>query len=389
MPVPDSPRSSSRRAVLRSLGVGAAGVALSGCGTGALAWGGRLPPEPPPRPPAPPVGPVPTPAEAEVRPLPRAEPAPLVTPPRPHRLPTGLPRGGTVALVAPAGVLRSSAQVADASERLRALGFEVVVGRHVLARRGFLAGTDAQRAADLMRMVEDPDVDAIVAMRGGWGCARILPLLDYDAIAANPKPIVGYSDITALLVAIWARTGLVTFHGPVGVTTWGETVARSFVRSVVDGEPIPLGPETRAERDRTQTVVGGVATGPFVGGNLSVLAALAGTGYLPSTDGAVVFFEEVGEDAYRVDRLLVQLELAGFLRDPAAVVFGQCSRCSSGGSSWSAERTIREHLRGYDCPSIVGAPIGHASPVYTLPVGLPARVDADAGTVRFLGPAVA
>ena len=382
----DDCRPASRRDVLRALGVSAAGLALPGCGTGWLGRGGA-----PARievPPPPPVGAVPTPG-AEVRPLPRVDPAPAPGAPRPVVLPPRLRRGGTVGLVAPAGVLRSAAQVAEAVETLRALGFEVTGGRHVLARQGFLAGTDAQRAGDLMRMVEDPGVHAVVAMRGGWGCARILPLLDFDAIAAHPKPIVGYSDVTALLVAIYARTGLVTFHGPVGVSTWGDDVAESFLRTVVEGRPLALEPETRPDRDRTRTVVGGVATGPFVGGNLSVLAALAGTGYLPATDGAVVFFEEVSEEAYRIDRLLTQLELAGFLADPAAVVFGQCSRCSSGGSSWTAERTIREHLRGYGAPAVVGAPIGHASPVLTVPVGLPARVDADAGTVQFLGSAVA
>ena len=131
-----------------------------------------------------------------------------------------------------------------------------------------------------------------------------------------------------------------------------------------------------------------IREGPVVGGNLSVIAALAGTGYLPDFDDHVVFFEEVGEDAYRLDRLLVQLELAGVLRRPAAVVFGQCTRCSSGGSSWTAEQTIQTHLASYPGPSFLGAPIGHASPVYTLPIGLPARVDGEAGTVEYLGPAV-
>ena len=381
----DADRRPSRRDALRALGVGAAGLALSGCGVG---WPLTGRPTPPPVPAPPPVGSPPGPG-AEVRPLPRAEPAPPPAVQRPVVLPPRLRAGGVVGLVAPAGVLRSAGQVEEAVQTLRALGFEAKVGRHVLARRGFLAGTDAQRAEDLTRMVEDPEVGAVVAMRGGWGCERILPLLDFDVFAAHPKPLVGYSDITALLVAVTARTGLVTFHGPVGVSTWGEDVARSFVRTVVDGAPPALEPETRPERDRTETVVGGVATGPFVGGNLSVLAALAGTGFLPDTDGAVVFFEEVSEEAYRIDRLLTQLELAGFLRAPAAVVFGQCTRCSSGGSSWSAERTIREHLRGYGVPAVLGAPIGHASPVLTVPVGLPARLDADAGTVTFLGPAVA
>ena len=392
-PPPMSDRPPSRRDLLRLLGAGTLGLAGCGPAWGPLALPGTTPGPPVRIPPAPPVGETPV-GEVGVDALPRADaaasgPRPAPSPPRQRVLPQRLRRGGTVGLIAPAGVLTSRDQLRDATEALESLGFQTKVGRHVLARYGFLAGTDAQRAADLMAMVRDPEVDAIVAVRGGWGCARILPLLDYDEIAANPKPIVGYSDVTALLLAIYDRTGLVTFHGPVGVSTWSGITSGSFMRTLVDGIPPRLGPETRSTRDRTETVRSGVAEGPVVGGNLSVIAGLAGTGYLPDFDDHVVFFEEVGEDAYRLDRMLIQLELAGVIRRPAAVVFGQCSRCSSGGSSWTAEQAIRERLQTYPGPSFVGAPIGHASPVYTLPIGLAARVDAEAGTVDYLGPAVA
>ena len=386
-----SRRRPSRRDVLRQLGVGALGLPLAGCGVAQVGLWPR--PAPVEVSPPPPVTPVPLPGDLTVEPVARASVDPvtpatvaarpaLVRPPR-------LRRGATVGLVAPAGVLRSRSQLDDSAEALQSIGFRTVVGDRVLARYGFLAGTDAERARDFMRMVRDPDVDAIVAVRGGWGCARILPYLDFDAIAAHPKPIVGYSDVTALLLAIYARTGLVTFHGPVGVSTWEGLTSQSFLDTLVEGRPPSLGPETRSARDATETVRPGVAEGPVAGGNLSVIAALAGTGYLPDFDGHVVFFEEVAEDAYRLDRLLVQLELAGALDAPAAVVFGQCTRCSSGGSAWTARRTIREHLLRTPAPTYLGAPIGHASPVYTLPIGLPARVDADAGTLRYLSPAVA
>ena len=381
-----SPPPPSRRDVLRALGASAAALPLAGCGAlGLLPVRPEAPVEVSPRPPLapPPVEP----AEVlAIRPdtrLRRIETArPLVVPPR-------LPAGGTVGLVAPAGVLRSVDQLTEAVEALEGLGFRTKVGRNVLARFGFLAGTDAERARDFMAMMRDPEVDAVVAVRGGWGCARILPLLDYDEIAAHPKPIVGYSDITALLLAVYARTGMVTFHGPVGVSTWQGLTSGSFVRTLVDGVAPALGPETRSTRDRTETVRPGVAEGRVVGGNLSVIAGLVGTGYLPPFDDHVVFFEEVGEDAYRLDRMLVQLELAGALDRPAGVAFGQCSSCGSGGSSWSANETLRRHLEGYRCPSVLGAPIGHASPVYTLPIGLPARLDADAGTLEYVRGAVA
>ena len=377
----------SRRDVLRALGLGALALPVAGCGTSLWPGGSRTTPPVPPSAP-PPVAPLPVEA-AEVMAVPEPSPIEPIVVERPVVLPPRLRAGGTVALIAPAGVLRNRGQVDEATEALEGLGLRTTVGRHVLDRFGFLAGSDAARARDVMDAFRDPDVDAIVAMRGGWGCARILPFLDFDEIAAHPKPLVGYSDITALLLAIYARTGMVTFHGPVGVSTWSSQTAQSFVQTLIHGIAPVIGPETRSNRDRTRAVRPGVAEGPVVGGNLTVISALAGTGFLPDADGHLVFFEEVGEDAYRVDRVLAQLQLAGFLREPAGIAFGQCSSCSSGGSAWTAEETIRRHLEGYACPSVLGAPIGHVSPVYTLPIGLRARLDADAGTLEYLGPAVA
>ena len=381
----ESPRSRSRRDALRALGVAAAAVPMAGCGA---LLPSRSPSEPYVVGPPPPVV-VPPREPATLEAIEREGQVRRMATARPTVRPPRLPAGGTVGLVAPAGVLRSVGQLRDATDALEGLGFRTKVGANATARFGFLAGTDAERARDFMAMVRDPEVDAVMAVRGGWGCARILPLLDYDEIAANPKPIVGYSDITALLLAIYARTGLVTFHGPVGVSTWRGITSGSFVRTLVDGISPVLVPETRSNRDRTQTVRPGVAEGPVVGGNLSVIAGLAGTGYLPRFDGHVVFFEEVDEDAYRLDRMMVQLELAGAMGEPAGIAWGQCSGCRSGGSSWSAEETIRRHLEGFRCPSVLGAPIGHVSPVYTMPIGLPARLDADAGTLEYLGAAVA
>ena len=375
----------SRRDAVRLLGAGAAALPLAGCAALGLAPppAERFVPGPPP-----PLLPPPT-ETATVFPVEREDRLQRIRMRRPSIQPPRLPRGGTVGLVAPAGVLRSTGQLREAVDALESLGFRTKVGRNVLARFGFLAGTDAERARDLMAMVRDPEVDAIVAVRGGWGCARILPLLDYDDIAAHPKPIIGYSDVTALLLAIYARTGLVTFHGPVGVSTWQGLTSDGFFQTLVDARPPVLGPETRTNRDRTETIRTGTAEGPVAGGNLSVIAALAGTGYLPDFDDHIVFFEEVDEDAYRLDRLLVQLELAHVLDAPAGVAFGQCSGCRSGGSSWSAEETIRRHLEQYRCPSILGAPIGHVSPVLTLPIGLRGRLDAEAGTLEYLQSAVA
>ncbi len=186
-------RSLSRRDAVRALGTAAAMLPVAGCAALGLAPPPSTPVVYSPRPPLdpPPIAP------AEVMPLDRDGQMRRIRTPRPVVRPPRLPAGGTIGLVAPAGVLRSTGQLRDAVEALEGLGFRTKVGRNVLARFGFLAGTDAERARDFMAMVRDPDVDAVLAVRGGWGCARILPLLDYDEIAANPKPIVGYSDITA------------------------------------------------------------------------------------------------------------------------------------------------------------------------------------------------
>ncbi|MEO0557182.1 MAG: LD-carboxypeptidase [Bacteroidota bacterium] len=396
-PIPSPDELKARREVLRVLGASALGLPLSACGTG---WGsvslpglGGSPSVEAQIPRAGLPGSVPT-DPAQLDPVPPAELAAaqqrrsrVVQPAGPQRiLPRRIRPGGTIGLAAPAGVLRSRGQLQEAISDVESLGFRTKTGRHVLARFGFLAGTDAQRAEDLMRLFADPDVDAILAVRGGWGCARILPLLDYEVIRQNPKPLIGYSDITALLLAIYAKTGLVTFHGPVGVSTWqGETV-RSFLRVLVDGLPLRIGPETRSNRMATRTIRGGVAEGPLAGGNLSVIAGMAGSEYLPDLADHVLFFEEVGEEAYRLDRLLTGLALTGMFDDPAAVVFGQCSSCGSS-SGRSAEVVIREHLERIASPSWLGAQIGHVSPVHTLPIGLPVQADANAGTLEF-SPAV-
>ncbi|HEX8384763.1 MAG TPA: LD-carboxypeptidase [Rubricoccaceae bacterium] len=379
----------SRRDVLRALGAGALGLPLAACGTSA-------PVERPvtrlvsPRTPLPPVAPAPdTLAAAADSVAADSTVAEAVVPAaRSLVLPRRIRPAGTIGLVAPAGVIRSVGQVEEAVADVRAMGFEARVGRHALARYGFLAGTDQERADDFMDMVTDPDVDAVVCLRGGYGAARILPLLDYDAIRVAAKPIVGYSDVTALLLAVYAKAGVVTFHGPVGISQWAGTTADAFRRVLVRGERLAVQGETNERRTVAETVRQGRAEGPLAGGNLSVVASLAGTGYLPDFDGHVAFFEEVGEESYRLDRLFTQLELAGVLRNPAAVVFGQCSDCSSGGSAWTAEEVLRDHLGSYRCPAWIGAPIGHVSPVYTLPIGLRVATDADAGTLEAVGPAV-
>lgn len=378
MSSPDSHRP-SRRAVLRALGLGALAAPFAAHAQRIPEADAALPVHPP-----------------EVLPTPPVVPArPLLKPPR-------LRPGATIGLVAPAGRLDREAQLTDTQEELDALGFRTKPGRYVLERHGYLAGEDHERADDLMAMFLDDDVDAILALRGGWGCARILPLLDYEAIRAHPKPLVGYSDITALLLAIYAKSGLVTFHGPVGRSTWNDRTVAAFRAVLVEGERLRLDPlgeaeddgesgrRSRSRRDPVRPIRAGIGSGPLLGGNLSVIAALAGTPYLPDFAGHVVFFEEIRESLYRIDRLLTQLRLTGAFDDLAALVFGQCRSCSSDdlgprGLEW----LLRDQLDGLRCAAWTGAPIGHVSPVYTLPIGIPVLTDAALGTLTMLEPAVA
>lgn len=372
-----APSDRTRRSVLRALGLGALATPLA-----VAAQQAEAPLEPLPlRPPGTPFAP-----------RPDAPPRTLLRPPR-------LRPNATIGLVAPAGRMDRTTQITGTQEELARLGFRTKVGRHVMDRHGYLAGTDTDRAADLMAMFTDPEVDAIIAMRGGWGCARMLPLLDYDVIRANPKILIGYSDITALLLAIYAKSGLVTFHGPVGRSTWNEPTVASFLGVLSEGERLRIDPQpdNEAEADLIgrqpqayRPIRAGIAEGPLIGGNLSVISALAGTPYLPDFAKHVVFFEETNESLYRIDRMLTQLRLAGSFDDLAAFVFGQCRRCDADelgrdGLAW----LLRDQFAALGYPSWTGAPIGHVTPVYTLPIGVPVITDAAMGTLMALESAVA
>ncbi|MGE3397068.1 MAG: LD-carboxypeptidase, partial [Sphingomonas sp.] len=236
-----------------------------------------------------------------------------------RRRPRRLRRGDTVGLIEPAGFTNDAFDLALVLETIRAMGLVPRPAPHLLSRYGYLAGRDEERAADVNAMFADPEVRAIFAVRGGWGCARVLPHLDFDLIRANPKLLTGFSDITALHLALAARTDCPTIHGPNAASAWGTLSWNSFRRLAFDAETptwtTPVGTEDRlAQRSgRIRTFRPGRATGPLLGGNLTVLSALVGTPYLPSFDGAILFLEDTDEAQYRIDRMLTQLALAGIL----------------------------------------------------------------------------
>jgi muramoyltetrapeptide carboxypeptidase len=303
--------------------------------------------------------------------------------------PRRLVPGATVGLINPAGPTFERSDLTMVTEVLGALGLRWKFGDHVFDRHGFLAGTDTARAADVNAMFRDPGVDAILAVRGGWGCNRILPLLDYDAIRANPKILVGYSDITSLLVALYARTGLVTFHGPVGTSTWNQFSTSYFSRVLFEGEAVTFeNPSVKGDnliqtKDRIDTITPGTARGVLIGGNLSVLTAMLGSEYLPRWKGAILFLEDDGEHVYRMDRMLTHLRIAGVAAQLAGIIIGKCTNCTPGVEygSLTLEEVYREQIAPLGVPAYAGAMIGHIENKFTLPVGIEVEMDASAGKI--------
>jgi len=313
--------------------------------------------------------------------------------------PKRLSAGDTIALVSPASATFNSLDLQIARESLEALGFKVRQGEHMMERHGYLAGADKDRADDINRAFADRSIAGVHAIRGGWGSARLLPYLDFDTIRRNPKVLIGYSDITALLLSIHAKTGLVTFHGPIGLGRWDAWSLDYYRRVLMAGEAVTYSNKQGVSGDRnslvqvefrTLTHSPGKARGRLLGGNLTVLTAILGSPYLPEWDNAILFCEDVGEDLYRVDRMFTQLKLAGVLSKIKGFVFGSCSECGPGEgyASLTLEEIIRDHIKPLGVPAWQGAMIGHAQPQWTLPVGAEVEIDASAGTIKLIEAAV-
>ncbi|HET7273985.1 MAG TPA: LD-carboxypeptidase [Longimicrobiaceae bacterium] len=325
---------------------------------------------------------------APPRPAPRAS-AEVVRPPR-------LRPGNTVGLISPSSAVAEDLSVQIAVETVEAMGLEPRLGAYVRARYGYLSGRDSERAADLNAMFADDSIDAIFALRGGWGAARLLPLLDWDAISANPKILLGYSDITALLNPIFARTGLITFHGPMGTSDWGEFPVEHLRTLLFEagtptlGNPVRITDSLVQTEHRVEVITPGRARGQLVGGNLTVLTALLGSPYLPEWDGKILFLEDVGENLYRIDRMITQLKLAGVLDRIAGFVFGKCTDCGPGEGygSLTLMQLFRDHVAPLGIPAWSGAMIGHIDDQWVLPVGGEVEIDAVKGTIEVLHPVV-
>lgn len=313
--------------------------------------------------------------------------------PQPGRLlPPALKKGDTIGIISPSATLFEELPFQLARELVQALGFKVKMGEHVDDRYGHLAGTDKERAGDLNKMFADPEVSGIICLRGGSGAARILDLIDYDAIRAHPKVFMGYSDITALHMAIYTQTGLVTFHGPMASSGWPSYNASQFRSLFLERElptwrnPQSKGDDLIVRENRIRTIGRGQASGELLGGNLSVLSGIAGSKYFPDFSGKILFLEDVGEQLYRIDRMMSQMQLSGALDNLAGFIFGKCTECDPGNGygSLTLDEILDHYAGGLGIPAYSGAMIGHISRQFIVPQGGQVRMDADQGSFTLL-----
>lgn len=317
-----------------------------------------------------------------------SETTPLPAPKYPRRL----REGDLIGLFNPSGAVYERAPYEQTRRAIEALGLRTREAPNARARYGHMAGTPQQRADDIHALLADPEVAGLLAITGGSGANRVLPLLDWALIARHPKFLGGYSDLTALINAVHAKTGLVTFHAPLGRSDWTPFSRAHFRAVAMQTEPctLPLTLPGEPALEPVLTLRGGRARGPLVGGNLAVLTSLAGTPYLPAFDGAILFLEDVNEYVYRVDRMLSTLMLGGQLARVAGVVIGGFTNCGPSEGSFGTltlDEVFDDYFGALGVPVFRGAPFGHVARKMTLPVGAVAEMDADAGTLRLLEPA--
>ncbi|MFT5858567.1 MAG: muramoyltetrapeptide carboxypeptidase [Flavobacteriaceae bacterium] len=304
-------------------------------------------------------------------------------------LPKRLKRGDTIGIAAPAGPIRERSEVDKFESVLHTMGFKTKVAAHTYSQFGFLSAPDETRAKEFMELIEDESVKGIFFIRGGWGCARLLPLLNFDTIKINPKVIMGFSDITTLLNAITAKTGIVTFHGPSGNSSWNDYSIRYLKDVLINAKSVSYA-NIKGEDHSIETYASGTATGDLYGGNLSVLCGLIGSDYLPDWKNKILFLEDVMEEPYRVDRMLTHLSLAGVFEKVSGIVLGNFRKCNAEepDRSFSLEEVFKQHFDNAEIPVFYGAQIGHVRNKFTVPVGVRVTMDADLGTIELTEPSV-
>lgn len=299
---------------------------------------------------------------------------------KPIIMPPGLKKGDTIGLVTPAGPITERTGFERGIKILAEHGYRVKAPDDLFSSTGYLAGTDRDRARQFTDVWLDPEIKMVLAVRGGYGCLRLLPLLDLERLAATPKILAGFSDLTVLLNEFAARTGLVTFHAPM-LNTLGrcdDASLDSFLALLAGKIKSPIRP------DGLHILRSGNGRGPLIGGNLACLGHLVGTPHEPSWEGAILFLEDTGEPLYRVDRMLTHLERAGCLRGLAGLILGTFTNAKGEEESWSEQAWERAlEVAGDDYPVWGNFPVGHGGRNLSLPMGAMAVLDSDSGSLGF------
>lgn len=302
--------------------------------------------------------------------------------------PKALQFGDTIGVIAPASPT-SQENVKKAYEKLTSMGFKVKMGKSCHEQYGYLSGSDKIRAQDLNNMFKDYKVKGIICMRGGYGTPRILDLVDYDLIKNNPKVFVGYSDITALHIAINQLANLVTFHGPMVssdiIGSFSKFSQDSLYNSILDNDF--SGSIVNPPGEEIETIHKGVAEGELIGGNLSLIVDTLATPYEIDLKGKILFIEEIGEESYQIDRMLTQLRLSGKLDEAEGIILGDFKNCgtvSKHKESLSLRQVIDDIIKPIGKPTIFNLKAGHCEPMITLPLGAKVSLDANKRKVTIL-----
>jgi muramoyltetrapeptide carboxypeptidase len=314
----------------------------------------------------------------------------LIKPPR-------LRNGDTIALVTPGSYITEQ-EKEESINNLRNLGFNIIYSDRLMQKNGYFSATDEERAADLNEMFERKDVQAIMCARGGYGCARILPFLNYELIENNPKILIGFSDVTAIQYALYKRSNLITFHGPVSISTFSSFSIKNFQNVLLSPSE-----ELKLENSETgndynpygiTTLAEGNAQGELVGGNLSIVVSLIGTDYDVDSFGKIIFLEEFIEEPYRIDRMLTQMIQAGKFKNAAGIALGVFKLCepnktnSSFNGSFSLMEVLKDRLGNLGIPVVYGLSFGHMADKFTLPFGGKAEINTETKQLKLLESAV-
>ncbi|WP_369903608.1 LD-carboxypeptidase [Bacillus manliponensis] len=292
------------------------------------------------------------------------------------QIPASLRNSDTVMIIAPAGPPMQS-HIITAKQKLEKLGLSVILGKSVQATHGYLAGDDSIRLHDLHEAFCNPNVKAIFCARGGYGSGRLLDYIDYDLIQSNPKIFWGYSDITALHIAFGQHGNLVTFHGPMMEELGKELDSLSL--SSFEQLFHPYSMIIRAEECISNVYPS--ITAPLTGGNLSVITSTLGTPYEIDTSGKILLLEDIGEEPYRIDRMLNQLRLAGKFSHCRGIFFTSCYKCTSSKPSLSLQHMLYDYIVPYNIPILIGAPIGHVKPNIGIPLHVPVTLHSQKKTM--------